>query len=208
MHRINYLKGFMYNGFTLIELLIVVAIIGILAAVGIVSYNRYISYAKCSAYKDQHQTVVSLVQTTLYACDSNGWTYMNLPPGLTCRSSPKAGMEKISGDGYTTKCVRKWDCNSIWSSFNIPPNAGIMDGPLMDHVRAELSHNNNTSSFIRNDQIHNFENPKNQNNTLGLTNIRGVPPYGQLNQPLRISTNIGNDCDSNIFATSNIAWSK
>jgi len=193
------------KGFTLIELLIVVAIIGILAAVGIVSYNRYISYAKCSAYKDQHQTIVNLVQTTLYACNANGWTYMNLSPGLTCRSSPKAGFEKISGDGYTTKCVRKWDCNSIWSSFNVPPNAGIMDGPLVDHVRAELSNKKNS---IRNDQIKSFENSNNQNNNIGLTNIRGMPPYGKLNQPLRISTNIGDDCDSNIFLTSNISWSQ
>ena len=55
-------------------------------------------------------------------------TYMNLPSGLTCRSSSKAGMVVLSGGG-SQKCVRKWNCKSLASSFNIPPNAGIMDGP-------------------------------------------------------------------------------
>jgi prepilin-type N-terminal cleavage/methylation domain-containing protein len=34
------------SGFSLVELLVVVAIIGILAAIGTVGYNKYINYAK------------------------------------------------------------------------------------------------------------------------------------------------------------------
>jgi len=42
------------RGFTLIELLIVVAIIGILAAVGTVAYNGYTNAAKKAAVKSKH----------------------------------------------------------------------------------------------------------------------------------------------------------
>tara|TARA_B100001093_G_scaffold34376_1_gene29673 strand:- start:155 stop:688 length:534 start_codon:yes stop_codon:yes gene_type:complete len=45
------------KGFTLIELLVVVAIIGILASIGVVAYNGYTSSAKKSAAKSNHGTV-------------------------------------------------------------------------------------------------------------------------------------------------------
>ena len=46
------------NGFTLIELLVVVAIIGALAAVGVVAYNGYIGSAKKRVIKTNYNNVV------------------------------------------------------------------------------------------------------------------------------------------------------
>ena len=189
------------EGFTLIELLVVIAIIAILAVLALIAYNKFIKVAECGGNKEQHRKVVNMAKETYGFCSLNGSTYMNSPPGLTCRSNPRSGMIKISGDGYTTKCVKKWDCKSDW--LNRRQTAGLSSGYFFDHVRAEFV----DGTKFRNDQIHNFESKSNHERRIGLTNIRGVPPYGKANQQLRISTILGNDCDSNShFISNNITW--
>jgi type IV pilus assembly protein PilA len=61
----------MKKGFTLIELLIVVAIIGILAAVGAVTYNGITTSAKVSVAKANHMNVVSYVSTVIIQCQGD-----------------------------------------------------------------------------------------------------------------------------------------
>ena len=56
------------KGFTLIELLVVVAIIGTLAAVGVVAYNGYTAAAKKNSTKAIHANVVKYIASELAKC--------------------------------------------------------------------------------------------------------------------------------------------
>tara|TARA_B100000614_G_C14418505_1_gene440904 strand:- start:136 stop:579 length:444 start_codon:yes stop_codon:yes gene_type:complete len=79
LKEIKKIKTKSSKGFSLVELLVVVAILGILSAVGLVSYNGYVSGTKEKSAKNVMQQI-SLAQTEEY---SNSGSYFTQSEG-TC----------------------------------------------------------------------------------------------------------------------------
>jgi len=77
------------KGFTLIELIVVVAIIGILAAIGVLTYNKYTTAAKIKSTEAKHKMIVKEVNLGFTKCSdrSSSWKIQGAPnyyPSYSC----------------------------------------------------------------------------------------------------------------------------
>ena len=131
------------KAFTLIELLIVVAIIGILAGVGVPMYNGYMASAKVKSAETNHSNVKSYIAATLTKCSTgvstvklgsynrscsataSSWasyfrTYFNSinknPYGGNVTTTSSSPVKGATGIGYSG--------NRIWLRTNIGSESG------------------------------------------------------------------------------------
>jgi len=123
------------KGFSLIELLAVVAILGALAAIGIVSYNGYVSGAKKSAAKNTMQQI-ALMQTEYNSLSGDYYTGASCPPSEagtelidTNLFDAEEGENAIEGEGYEY-CVTTHTTGFQIQSCPVDKD-GVCDGAIM-----------------------------------------------------------------------------
>ncbi len=100
------------KGFTLIELLVVVAIIGALAAVGVVAYNGYTAAAKKNSSKAIHANVVKYITSELAKCNLGSVTsLMGVAQGGDAEGGEAEGGNE-GGEGGEGGAETDLDCDS------------------------------------------------------------------------------------------------
>lgn len=126
------------KGFTLIELMIVVAIIGILAAVAIPAFLKYVKQAKTSEAKVNLRKIydgeVTYYQEEKVTVDGNviDKQFVTAPAGGGMTPSAALGVNKRGGD---------WD-DAAWSAIKF-----AVDSPVLFSYAVTAANTDTSSSF-------------------------------------------------------------
>ncbi len=111
------------SGFTLIELLIVVAIIGVLASVGVPAYQGYIGDAKVKASIENQKRVADFIGASLTQCSTG--QRVQLPGGRP--TSVDCGVRKPSASQMRNNYIQYFNRNG-WKNPQKPTENAAWNG--------------------------------------------------------------------------------
>jgi len=110
------------RGFTLLELLTVVAIVGVLATLGLVSYRRFITSSKSS----EAIYMVGAIRAAQESYRAETLTYLNVSPGFTDYfPTSSLGAKKTGWDAATHTDYTRW------RQLGARPDGGVYYGYLV-----------------------------------------------------------------------------
>ena len=151
------------NGFTLIELLVVVAIIGILASIGVVAYNGYTTNAKKNSLISRQNIALKFLTAEFEKCNIGEKLYLNgstnfdqctrvLNPGKsTTRNLAKVTVNHFNNIMGWKNTVDNTKPGSAQGNLkNCELGSICIDGYVSDRILVIANYNDNPNDFVSN----------------------------------------------------------